>query len=186
VVVCGDASKLPLESSSVDFVVSFETIEHLEYPDDFVSEVARVLKPGASVAMSSPNGKFSLCGPGGVPSNPFHNREFQPSELKRMLSRYFSDVSGYGQIVPRSFGVCPYWEPTHRLKESLRVRSRAFLWKLLVRLPAHTANVLAPLILKQALYPSAHDFAFAEGAEESAHVFLVSGVRRKDDWEGEG
>lgn len=38
--------KIPLESNSVDFVISSSTFEHLEYPEASIQEIYRVLKPG--------------------------------------------------------------------------------------------------------------------------------------------
>jgi ubiquinone/menaquinone biosynthesis C-methylase UbiE len=46
--VVGDAAQLPAAASSVDYVVSFETIEHLKNPSEFVAEIARVLRPNGT------------------------------------------------------------------------------------------------------------------------------------------
>src|SRR4051812_45301524 len=40
-----DAASLPVEDASVDVVVSFETIEHLENPEDCIAEIRRILRP---------------------------------------------------------------------------------------------------------------------------------------------
>ena len=47
----GSCSALPLPSASVDAVVSFETIEHLDAAEQpkMLAEFARVLKPGGSL-----------------------------------------------------------------------------------------------------------------------------------------
>ena len=42
----GRANSIPLSSSSIDVVVSFETIEHLDSPVRFLDECCRVLAPG--------------------------------------------------------------------------------------------------------------------------------------------
>ena len=42
----GDAQAIPLQDRSIDLVVSFETIEHVDSPDMFIAECARVLSPG--------------------------------------------------------------------------------------------------------------------------------------------
>ena len=49
------AEKLPWRDSSIDAVVSSQTIEHLENPHFFVREAARVLKPGGIFIVSTPN-----------------------------------------------------------------------------------------------------------------------------------
>jgi SAM-dependent methyltransferase len=81
--VTGDAESLPLASSSLDLVVSFETIEHLHNPASFLDEVQRVLAPGGMLAVSTPNrGVF----PEG---NPFHVHEFTMDELREEVEKRF-------------------------------------------------------------------------------------------------
>lgn len=46
---------IPFEDRSFDVVVSVEGIEHLEAPRHFVRELARVLKPGGRLVLSTPN-----------------------------------------------------------------------------------------------------------------------------------
>lgn len=49
-----DATVLPFENNSVDYIVGGELIEHLEHPKDFILESLRVLKPGGVLAISTP------------------------------------------------------------------------------------------------------------------------------------
>lgn len=51
----GDARCLPLPSASVDLVVWFEMIEHIEEQQVAMAEVARVLRPSGQVIVSTPN-----------------------------------------------------------------------------------------------------------------------------------
>lgn len=46
---------LPLDDSSVDAAVAVEVIEHLENPRAFVRSLARIVRPGGWVAVSTPN-----------------------------------------------------------------------------------------------------------------------------------
>lgn len=46
---------VPFEDHSFDTVMSVEGIEHLSCPRDFVAELARVLKPGGQLVISTPN-----------------------------------------------------------------------------------------------------------------------------------
>ena len=46
---------LPLGDSCADLVVSVETIEHLENPRAFVRELARIVRPGGRVVLTTPN-----------------------------------------------------------------------------------------------------------------------------------
>jgi SAM-dependent methyltransferase len=53
--VKGDAYILPFKSGVFDVVVMDFVMEHLEYPNRCVSEVARVLKPGGCLIFRTPN-----------------------------------------------------------------------------------------------------------------------------------
>lgn len=50
-----NAEALPLADGSADAVVSAETIEHLENPRAFMRELARVVRPGGWVVVTTPN-----------------------------------------------------------------------------------------------------------------------------------
>jgi SAM-dependent methyltransferase len=77
-----DLMELPFAEKSFDAVVSLQVIEHLPRPREFVSEIARVLRPGGRLILSTPNRlTFS---PDGI-RNPFHTVEFAPSELRALL-----------------------------------------------------------------------------------------------------
>ena len=49
------APKLPFEDASFDVVLAGEIIEHMVDTQGLLSEVARVLRPGGSLALSTPN-----------------------------------------------------------------------------------------------------------------------------------
>jgi len=51
----GDIQDIPLESNSIDSVLSFETIEHVPKPQIAIKEMARVLKPGGRLFLTTPN-----------------------------------------------------------------------------------------------------------------------------------
>ena len=77
-----DLLELPFHDETFDAVVSLQVIEHLQRPREFVSEIARVLKPGGRLILSTPNRlTFS---PDGI-RNPFHTVEFAPPELRAVL-----------------------------------------------------------------------------------------------------
>ena len=85
-----DARRLPLADASVNTVVSFETIEHFDRQDDFVSEVRRVLHPDGSFIVSTPD--RDTYSPVGAPPNPFHVRELSETELVALLREHFRYV----------------------------------------------------------------------------------------------
>lgn len=87
----GDGIKIPLADDSVDVVVSFETIEHIENYEVFMQEVKRVLKPEGLFLLSTPNDVEFAEG------NHFHIHEFAYDELKTLVARYFSECKDYFQ-----------------------------------------------------------------------------------------
>ncbi len=96
----GNAEEIPCESASVDLVVSFETIEHLPSPACFVAEIARTLKPGGQVIISTPNqSTYNIRSA----SNPFHCSEMEKDEFVELLARHFEITQIYGQTLRYHF-----------------------------------------------------------------------------------
>ena len=89
---------LGFADGSFDFAVSFQVIEHIVRDDDFVREVARVLRAGGRFIVSTPNAPMSLT------RNPWHVREYSAEGLRDLLSRHFPHVeclgvSGNGRVM---------------------------------------------------------------------------------------
>ena len=74
-----------IEENSVDYVVSFQVMEHIQDDNSFLKEIYRVLKPGGSVILTTPNKLMSLT------RNPWHIREYTPAEIKKLIKKYFHD-----------------------------------------------------------------------------------------------
>lgn len=91
--VCGSVDSIPLADGSVDVIVSFETIEHVngETQNKFLEESVRVLKKGGLFIASTPNSSVSPKG------NPFHVKELTYDEFLSLLSQKFSFVSMFFQ-----------------------------------------------------------------------------------------
>ncbi len=66
-----------------EVVVSFETIEHLPDAEAYLNEMARILKPGGTLLVSTPDRRLSSVMHVflGHPSNPYHVREYTEPEL---------------------------------------------------------------------------------------------------------
>jgi O-antigen biosynthesis protein len=95
--VLGDAMYLPVASGSIDLVVSFETIEHLDDAEAFLAEITRVLSPSGMVLLSTPNKKTYSDETGF--NNEFHTTEFYLDEFERMLAARFPSCVLLGQRV---------------------------------------------------------------------------------------
>ena len=94
-----DIRQLPIGDHAYDLFVSFETIEHLEQPSEYLREVRRVLKPDGVFLCSTPNREVT--NPGITiadrPFNQFHRREYTPSEFVEELRAFFPQVELWGQ-----------------------------------------------------------------------------------------
>ena len=91
----GDAQDLPLANDSVDVVVSFELVEHLQSQQAHLLEISRVLKPEGLTVISTPNRVFYS--QESNQANPFHTREFDFQEFYAFLTSVFSSVEVYFQ-----------------------------------------------------------------------------------------
>ena len=119
----GDAQAIPLPDRSIDVVVSFETIEHVNDPAVFLGECARVLVPDGTLIVSTPNRPVYT---GEGPQNPFHRIEFDEAEFVKLLGSRFRTVRLYTQF-PQS---AAWWSPRSLAAErSPWLRIRGF-WRL--------------------------------------------------------
>ena len=124
----GDVTRLPLPDSSVDVVVSFETIEHLENPNTFISECRRVLTSNGTLIISTPDLKVRRPDV----NNPYHISEMPESEFFALISKSFRDVKRHYQ---RALSFHP-WSPLMFSGKNFAWRKvRGFHWlqKLIVR-----------------------------------------------------
>lgn len=82
----GDACDLPFADGSVDLAITMETVEHLERPGHFLSEIARVLRPGGRVILSVPN--LWVDETGNDP-NPHHLHVFDAVRVAELTRQFF-------------------------------------------------------------------------------------------------
>lgn len=81
----------PFDDGAFDSAVSFQVVEHVDDDAAFVAEIQRVLSPGSALLLTTPNRLLRLA-PGQKPWNRYHQREYDPEDLKKLLSAEFSDV----------------------------------------------------------------------------------------------
>jgi|TARA_B110000305_G_scaffold204877_1_gene234704 ubiquinone/menaquinone biosynthesis C-methylase UbiE len=81
-----------IEDNSIDFVVTFQVIEHINDDKMFLKEIYRVLKPGGKVILTTPNSMMSLT------RNPWHIREYNPEQMGEMLKNSFDNYDLKGVL----------------------------------------------------------------------------------------
>jgi SAM-dependent methyltransferase len=155
--VRGDALRLPFADGAFDRVIASEVLEHI--PDDHVAmaELARVLRPGGSMAVTVPR-----CGPEFVNwalSDEYHNvpgghvRIYRYRELVARLERTGLLVMGSHH----AHGLhAPYWwlrclvGPTKDDHPAVAAYHRLLVWDIVKapKLTRYTERVLNPLVGK--------------------------------------
>ena len=83
-VLAANLASLPMPDSALDVVVNFQVIEHLWDQPQFITECLRVLRPGGSLLISTPN-RITFTPGSDAPVNPFHTRELNAAELRELL-----------------------------------------------------------------------------------------------------
>ncbi len=97
----GDASNLKdIPDSSIDMVVSMETIEHVPDWTAAVNEFHRVLKPDGRLVASVPDRWVDETG---NDPNPFHFHAFDWTKLEAGLNQHFFVELRYAQTAPGGF-----------------------------------------------------------------------------------
>lgn len=92
--VRADLGALPLARESFDLIVSFQVIEHLHDPGDYLDAIARMLKSAGTALITTPNLLTS------DRVNPFHVHEYLAEELALRLRANFRDVAMWGVTAP--------------------------------------------------------------------------------------
>ena len=100
-VVRANLDGLPLATGSVDVVVSSQVIEHLWSLGDFLRDCHRVLRPGGTLVLTTPNRPVFSPGlaRGEKPLNPFHVEEFDADQVRQLMwESGFADITVLGLV----------------------------------------------------------------------------------------
>ncbi len=129
---------LPFADGEFDTVISFQVIEHIKQDQEFVREVARVLKPGGRFIVSTPNRPMSLT------RNPWHIREYNGEEFHALLAQAFFAVEKMG--VEGNERIMAYYEKNREGVERItRFDPLRLQWRLprwMLKLPYDLLNRL--------------------------------------------
>lgn len=93
----GDCTRIPLQDSSVDVVVSFETIEHHDQHEAMLAEIKRVLRPDGVVVISTP--EKHLLNELAQDRNEYHVKELSLGEFTELLESHFKHGVFFSQRV---------------------------------------------------------------------------------------
>lgn len=104
----------PLVPGSFELIVSFQVIEHLDDPHVYLDSIAKLLAPGGTAIITTPNILTS------DKINPFHVHEYESDELRDCLASYFDDVLMQGVGISKK--VKPYFEARlARIEKIMRI-----------------------------------------------------------------
>jgi SAM-dependent methyltransferase len=88
---------LPVGSGRVDVVANCQVIEHLWDQEAFLAECRRVLRPGGTLLLTTPN-RLTFSPGQDTPLNPFHTRELAADELADLVRAADFDVDFLGGL----------------------------------------------------------------------------------------
>lgn len=94
-------SMVTFRDAPFDVITSFETIEHVEDYQGALLNLRRLLKPGGTLILSTPNRPVNDLNCHSLtdkPANPWHVREFTTAEMRHaLIDAGFTDIQTYGQ-----------------------------------------------------------------------------------------
>lgn len=105
-------------NDSADIVVSYENIEHLSKPNEFLKSAKRVLKKGGLLLCSTPDKLATPPFVDGKPVNDYHHNEWTLEEFNSMLINVFEKVKLYKQT--RAYGSINRYDAVSRLNLATR------------------------------------------------------------------
>lgn len=103
-----DCLTTPLEPESYDLAVCFETIEHIQQPEQLLGRFCAALRPHGRLVLSTPN-QAAL--PYSAAAFPFHVRHYRPAELEDLIGRSgLSIQEAYSQPSLKTKRIVSGWE----------------------------------------------------------------------------
>ena len=110
---------------SIDVVIAFQVLEHIEDQEFFMEELSRVLKPGGKAFLTTPNASHTAV------RNPWHFKEYNYDMMEVLIKNYFTNFTIKG-ITGNNF-VHAYFDKS---KKQVNFLIRLDVFGLVDRLPA--------------------------------------------------
>lgn len=171
-VLLSDGLMLPFPDGSFDVVTSFETLEHLHRRGEFLAELRRILRPGGTLILSTPNANYTKP-VNGKPANPFHIFEYSPQELKDELEGYFHLDAFLGQTLDPAIQIPPFEDAQMRLPSDIGTQAKLFGWKVMNKVPFALRESMSEVIWKRPFYPTETDYHFSGETITTASVLVA-------------
>lgn len=104
--------RLPYEDNFFDWIISFEVLEHIKEPHNYIAEMARVIKPGGYIFLSTPNlislmSRFRMFVgmlPFAIASDKTHVRFYRQKDARKLLNKYGLEP----QFLPSAIALNPF------------------------------------------------------------------------------
>lgn len=172
--ILGNSKKIPLDSDSIDVIVSFETFEHVEDVSAFVAELYRVARSNALLILSTPNGYCTKKKINSKPENPFHFEEYLRKDIEGILSKKNWDIVNYKGQYPvkiKSKEINGYRRFIFYYWKLMKYESKfGFIGKVVTFLLRR--SILSSVIREPAYKESCMPKEIKEGYEPITHFFI--------------
>jgi SAM-dependent methyltransferase len=92
--IVADMRELPLADASFASFLAVQSIEHVPDPERVLAEARRVLEPGGTAMLVTPN-RLTFGRPDEI-IDPYHDFEYDQHELRALCERFFESVELHG------------------------------------------------------------------------------------------
>lgn len=162
-------------SNSFDTIICFQVIEHIREDRKLIGEIFRVLKPGGSLLLTTPNNNMSIT------RNPFHVREYNESTIIELFKNSFESFNVYG-VYGNKKVISYYFENKNNVEKILKwdvLNLHQILPACILKIPYNILNNLNRISLykkqrKGYLAIYADDFYMADMTDECLDFFVIA------------